>query len=289
MEYFFIDVKLNWFDAQQYCRESYTDLATISSMEDLMRLKTPSPQETWIGKFDDPASWKGVMGNDSNSWRWSATGTTSPGGYQNWAADEPNNYHAINYCVYVLNGQWWDSACSQTYAFVCFSGSSQLGTKQYTLFTALKNREDARSYCRQHYTDLATIEDETENTELTTVISGHKVWIGLYREPWRWSDGSTSNFTNWAVDQPDNLEFNQHCVKVDQYLTWHDAFCYTVEFTFHCEKAMEKKLIHVAKMKLQSAADLSDPFISILNQMEEYLLNMRLTDINLKWKILPQK
>ncbi|KAK7883906.1 hypothetical protein WMY93_027029 [Mugilogobius chulae] len=268
MEYFFIDVKLNWFDAQQYCRESYTDLATISSMEDLMRLKTPSPQETWIGKFDDPASWKGVMGNDSNSWRWSATGTTSPGGYQNWAADEPNNYHAINYCVYVLNGQWWDSACSQTYAFVCFSG-----TKNYTFVNASMTWKDAQSYCRQHHTDLATIRDETENSAVAALSSNASVWIGLYREPWRWSDGSSGTFTNWQNDQPDNYKMNQHCVKLNQYKKYIDAFC-TNLFAFHCEKAVEKKQTHVYRMELQAAVDLSEPSLSTLNQIQEYFLNM---------------
>ncbi|KAK7883830.1 hypothetical protein WMY93_026953 [Mugilogobius chulae] len=214
MEYFFIDVKLNWFDAQQYCRENYTDLATISSMEDLMRLKTPSLQETWIGMFDDPASWKGVMGNDSNSWRWSVTGTTSPGAYQNWKSGEPDNMGSV--------------------------GSSQLGTKKFFLIESYTTWMDALSYCRQHYTDLATIEDNTENAAVNNLIFDYRRWIGLYREPWRWSDGSTSNFTNWALNQPDNYGENQHCVIVDQDRKWQDTYCSDDVFSFHCEKGYRR-------------------------------------------------
>uniref|UniRef100_A0A3B4AGX4 C-type lectin domain-containing protein n=1 Tax=Periophthalmus magnuspinnatus TaxID=409849 RepID=A0A3B4AGX4_9GOBI len=77
--YHFIDVAMTWTEAQQYCRQHYTDLATIHNTEDLDKLTRPSTYtgDAWIGLFDDVASWKGVMGNDSNSWRWSVTGTTS--------------------------------------------------------------------------------------------------------------------------------------------------------------------------------------------------------------------
>ncbi|KAK7883903.1 hypothetical protein WMY93_027026 [Mugilogobius chulae] len=239
MQYYSIDQELNWSEAQQYCREHYTDLATVSSMEDLMRMKTLK-SDTWIGKFDDPASWQGVMGNDSNSWRWSATGNTSPGGYQNWKSNEPNNYLSNNYCVHITNGLWADAGCQHTIAFACFTGSTG-GSKEFILVTAVKTWEEARSYCREHYTDLAVIEDAAENSAVAALNPSSNVWIGLYREAWRWSDGSTSTFTNWAT--------------------------------------MERKRIHVMKMKNQAAVDLSDSSISTLNQIQSYLLNMGLTDL----------
>uniref|UniRef100_A0A8C6SMU3 C-type lectin domain-containing protein n=1 Tax=Neogobius melanostomus TaxID=47308 RepID=A0A8C6SMU3_9GOBI len=65
--------------------------------------------------------------------------------------------------------------------------------KQYTYISTSKSWEDARSYCRQHYTDLAMIEDESENTAVAAVlVTNQWAWIGLYRQPWRWSDGSDS-------------------------------------------------------------------------------------------------
>ncbi|KAK7883836.1 hypothetical protein WMY93_026959 [Mugilogobius chulae] len=38
--------------------------------------------------------------------------------------------------------------------------------------------KDAQSYCRQHHTDLAMIEDEAENTAVTSIASD-KVWIAV--------------------------------------------------------------------------------------------------------------
>uniref|UniRef100_A0A3Q3N6P3 C-type lectin domain-containing protein n=1 Tax=Labrus bergylta TaxID=56723 RepID=A0A3Q3N6P3_9LABR len=70
-EFHYIDLKMNWADAQQYCREKYIDLATIESKVDNNRLKGIEPSEAWIGLHDDPLSWKGIGGNERNSWRWS--------------------------------------------------------------------------------------------------------------------------------------------------------------------------------------------------------------------------
>uniref|UniRef100_A0A3Q3FNH7 C-type lectin domain-containing protein n=1 Tax=Labrus bergylta TaxID=56723 RepID=A0A3Q3FNH7_9LABR len=68
-EFHYIDLKMNWADAQQYCREKYIDLATIESKVDNNRLKGIEPSEAWIGLHDDPLSWKGIGGNERNSWR----------------------------------------------------------------------------------------------------------------------------------------------------------------------------------------------------------------------------
>lgn len=118
---------MNWADAQHYCREKYTDLATIESMDDISRLKPDfSYTWAWIGLKDDPESWKGDLGNDSNSWRWSTTGETSKTGYQSWDVNEPNSKKANENCVLMANdGKWRDANCQFSLSFVCYTGEKR--------------------------------------------------------------------------------------------------------------------------------------------------------------------
>uniref|UniRef100_A0A673B6U5 C-type lectin domain-containing protein n=1 Tax=Sphaeramia orbicularis TaxID=375764 RepID=A0A673B6U5_9TELE len=89
-QYHYVNMSMSWSDAQRYCREKYTDLATFENMEDIERLNRPGLLTTWawIGLRDDPKAWTGTMGNDGNSWRWSANHQIT--GFHNWKSGEPN-------------------------------------------------------------------------------------------------------------------------------------------------------------------------------------------------------
>lgn len=118
-------MKLTWANAQQYCRANYDDLATIESSNDLSNAAFAN-SPAWIGLSDDPNAWKYNMGNESNSWRWSATGETSPTGYQNWLAGQPDNNGGHETCVLMeAVGQWNDVTCDQVMYFVCYSGKKR--------------------------------------------------------------------------------------------------------------------------------------------------------------------
>ena len=117
---------MNWTDAQQYCRDKYTDLATIESMDDISRLKADfSYSWAWIGLSDDPKSWKTSMGIDSNSWRWSTTGETSKTGFQMWDSTQPDYKLGKETCGVIDDrGRWFDWDCSATKYFICYNGKS---------------------------------------------------------------------------------------------------------------------------------------------------------------------
>lgn len=86
-----------------------------------MMVRPSTNQEgVWIGLNDDPTDWKGVMGNNTNSWRWSLTGQTSKTSYCNWQPGQPDFAGAMETCV-VANpyGQWVDVNCNIKYWSIC--------------------------------------------------------------------------------------------------------------------------------------------------------------------------
>uniref|UniRef100_A0A3Q3M653 C-type lectin domain-containing protein n=1 Tax=Mastacembelus armatus TaxID=205130 RepID=A0A3Q3M653_9TELE len=119
--YYYVGTKMSFPQAQQYCREKFKDLATIGIKEELSRLSKPSLTWTWIGLSDNPISWKGIMGNDSNSWRWSVTGQTSKSKYSNWSLGQPDFAGGTQRCVGVNSfGEWNDYHCEERQMSICF-------------------------------------------------------------------------------------------------------------------------------------------------------------------------
>ncbi|KAK7883834.1 hypothetical protein WMY93_026957 [Mugilogobius chulae] len=163
------------------------------------------------------------------------------------------------------------------------------GSKQYNHISTMMTWDEAQSYCRQHHTDLATIEDQTENSAAASVlVANQATWFGLYRKPWRWSDGSDSRFTNWISGQPNNNN-EQHCVSELDTREWGDGTC-SVTLPFVCAKAFKTRT-NTFMLKLQSDVDLSIPSTSmqIIEKVSLKLQDKRLTDFNVKWKVPPEK
>lgn len=91
---------------------------------------------------------------------------------------------------------------------------------------------ESQSYCRAHHTDLATVRNMAENQKMAELLSesgGDKVWIGLFRESWKWSDGSTSSFRYWRQEggEPNNISGKEACVVAEFSLSgkWADIDC----------------------------------------------------------------
>ncbi|KAF5899458.1 macrophage mannose receptor 1-like isoform X6, partial [Clarias magur] len=70
----------------------------------------------------------------------------------------------------------------------------------------------AQAYCRTHYTDLASSLNSSDNEILGLIqyTQGFS-WIGLYRDTWKWSDGSNATNIPWAPGKPDNSLGKQNC------------------------------------------------------------------------------
>ncbi|KAK7910524.1 hypothetical protein WMY93_015208 [Mugilogobius chulae] len=122
LQYYFINKDFNWSDASVYCKENYHGLAIVNSLDRNNMLKE-FPGQVWIGLSDREDSWKGVMGQDRNSWRWSTNDTVTPDGFQNWTTGQPDNEKSNQLCVTMTNGQWTDDFCGLVFPFICYTAS----------------------------------------------------------------------------------------------------------------------------------------------------------------------
>ncbi|XP_067449644.1 macrophage mannose receptor 1-like isoform X2 [Thunnus thynnus] len=228
-------------EAQGYCRDNYTDLATIDNMEDVTILNNTADLSKMVYPEYSYRAWIGLY-NDVNSWRWSLSDRHfyKPGEaeFRKWYPGEPNNQHSAEYCAQMYDGgQWNDANCTKSFRAVCSDVRGSVVT--FVLINTIMTWTEAQSHCREHYTDLASVRNEEENQKVKDLIpAGQKVWIGLFRDSWKWSDGSNSSFRNWSPSEPNGG--NEYCVAADLGRSgqWEDWTC-DVKKAFVCYKAGE--------------------------------------------------
>uniref|UniRef100_A0A8C2YXT0 C-type lectin domain-containing protein n=1 Tax=Cyclopterus lumpus TaxID=8103 RepID=A0A8C2YXT0_CYCLU len=75
------------------------------------------------------------------------------------------------------------------------------GPNRFVLISTKMTWTEAQSSCREHHTDLALVRNMEEN-QIVQSLNPIEVWIGLFRDPWKWSDGSDSSFRKWNPPEP---------------------------------------------------------------------------------------
>ncbi|XP_049425181.1 C-type mannose receptor 2-like [Epinephelus fuscoguttatus] len=190
-EYHFVEEKKNWTEAQQYCREHHTDLATVSDMTDMERLRDSAQNQdgAWIGLYS-------TAGEDNRMWHWSLPGVEFNDTNTKWAPGEPDDIDFPANCVCIRNNLWWDSHCSRhKHAFICYDERRQSNKTFHLIEDKIKTWPQAQNYCRKRHTDLVSGDQQLEDDEFKREYkSDNWVWIGLFRDSWRWSDGSSFSF-----------------------------------------------------------------------------------------------
>ncbi|XP_048017501.1 macrophage mannose receptor 1-like [Megalobrama amblycephala] len=226
-QYHFINVMKTWTEAQRYCRESYTDLATIDDMNDMNELKKSvndgGVQYVWIG----------LQKTGVDKWQWSSG---EPVLYLNWNPSQPEGRDD---CGMMMDGQWHDLPCNKHHHFICNNTNTGLVFVNQTM-----NWTEARSHCRQNHIDLVSVRNQNEDQQVANIIGSHRwTWIGLsrVRDLWRWSDQSNSSFRYWKTGQPDLNMYGENCTVVEPNAQgqWSDVSC-NQTYPFVC---YEDKLI----------------------------------------------
>ncbi|KAL2078942.1 hypothetical protein ACEWY4_024686 [Coilia grayii] len=216
-----------WTEAQQYCREKFTDLATIDDMAEMEKIKS-AVQDTGVG-----LAWIGLK---QGRWQWSLADRgfyrENEAEFTNWDDGQPNGGNNEERdgedCVANHdNKKWHNYPCNRQIPFLCYNGTNS--THPYVLVSPAKNWTDAQRYCREKHTDLASVRNQTENELIVKARGSHKgeVWIGLFRDAWEWSDGRSSSFHLWGPGEPNYVGSGQHgfCVEMKSSGLWNDESC----------------------------------------------------------------
>ncbi|XP_062409803.1 C-type mannose receptor 2-like [Sardina pilchardus] len=223
MKFHVVKEQKSWTEAQQYCREEFTDLATIDDMTENEKVKSMihAGENAWIGL-------------KRGDWQWSLADRDFYGEneaeFRNWAPGQPNG--GGEECGFMWHGgKWHDFRCHESSPFICYDGGDS--THPYVLVNEEKTWADAQRYCREQHTDLASVRNQAENDQIKGVIahSSHdqiegvrgdkEAWIGLFR--YTWSDGSSSTFRHWGAEEPNNK--GVACTEIMPSGQWKDADC----------------------------------------------------------------
>ncbi|XP_039624766.1 asialoglycoprotein receptor 1-like [Polypterus senegalus] len=146
------------------------------------------------------------------------------------------------------------------------------------------NWYSAQNYCRVNYTDLVSIRNESKNHEIMKKAQGSPFWIGLFNNPWKWSDGGTSTFktpsTYWYGYCWKGQEL---CVGGTQGGKWKEYDC-TQPNPFFCGKRKEtKKMFLRINFESQINADVHIFSDAILNELKKYIPQQALMNNNISW------
>nr|XP_055046007.1 putative C-type lectin domain family 20 member A [Misgurnus anguillicaudatus] len=248
-QYILIQTQMSWDEAQSYCRQNYFDLVTVQNNEDWKLL-----QET-VQSATVSAAWTGLY-NDIYSWRWSYQDENVT--FNSWYTPEPNNVLGIEECGNTDSTGWSDWPCTSKHPFLCFNETATVSDR-FVLITDEMTWPEAQNYCRQNYTDLATIQNQADKDLLTTKIGTNtQPWIGLFRDSWKWSDGSKVSSIRWKSSTRNTDGKDQRpCGAAGPDGLIVDQFC-SDPLPFICLKYSKKQIV---RTEIKSGLNLNDPAV----------------------------
>ncbi|XP_042566467.1 secretory phospholipase A2 receptor-like, partial [Clupea harengus] len=188
--------KKNWTEAQRYCQENFTDLATIYNMREMEMLNSTKNEEgankAWIG-----------LKQGSPKWQWSLADRDfyreNEAEFRKWEG-QPQGTDK-NCAVMKGNGSWHNRKCSDTKPFICYD------EKLLVLVRENKTWKEALQYCRERHVDLVSVTSEQIQRwvrgRVKEASSAH-VWLGLRHSCnlgfWFWVNGETVCYSNLAPE-----------------------------------------------------------------------------------------
>ncbi|XP_031441193.1 macrophage mannose receptor 1-like [Clupea harengus] len=184
----------NWTEAQRYCRDEFTDLATINNMREMEMLNSTK------NKTGNANAWIGLKQGSSPKWQWSLADRDfyreDKAEFRKWDSDQPQG--TTNCTVMGKgDGEWHNECCSATKPFICYDDKLVLVRQNKTWIEALQ-------YCREHHVDLVSVTSERIQRWVRGRAKGASsthVWLGLRYSCmgfWFWVNGEAVCYNNLA-------------------------------------------------------------------------------------------
>ncbi len=115
-QYHFINMRKNWTEAQRFCREMYTDLATVTNedeMNSLFKTITDNSYDVYTGLYR----------GEVFRWHWTLPDSVyNEKTFQNWGRNQPDQNNNEGCAAMDNNGKWSSDSCDTQMQFVCFNG-----------------------------------------------------------------------------------------------------------------------------------------------------------------------
>ncbi|XP_051566184.1 C-type mannose receptor 2-like [Myxocyprinus asiaticus] len=281
-KFVFVNELKTYDDAQSFCRKHHNDLASIEDLTDLNDLQTA------VSGITEPSAWIGLKKEGPPLWYWSLYDSEfyreGEAEYRNWRTGEPNNQGGIENCVVIDDGgQFRDTSCSSQRQFICYDGNVNV-IQRYVIINQPMTWNNAQTHCRKTHTDLVSIRNLEENQQVHALVpAGVVAFIGLFKDPFRWSDNSRSSFRRWSLNEPDN---SGPCVEhIFQLNAWKDQNCSTAR-PFICTSVLKKT--QILKVKVKSSLNVNYPAImtTLLQKIQQKLVDLGMsTDAKLVWRV----
>uniref|UniRef100_A0A674DR85 C-type lectin domain-containing protein n=1 Tax=Salmo trutta TaxID=8032 RepID=A0A674DR85_SALTR len=214
----------NWTDAQEYCRQHYTNLSIIHTEEDWKAIQYA------LSNFSGDV-WIGLNGNgpvQTQKWSWSDGEDLM---FLNW--DGGFGSVLDIHCAVSVSSRFRQQLCNTTLPYMCqygmgspfqslklllfplqitgFRHDNGETEKVYELITEPKIQEEAVKACNHQQGELASICNQKEQDAFDELTKGI-TWIGLKHQDNKWNWSSGEPFQKW--DNP-MLVGDGNCVKLN--------------------------------------------------------------------------
>ncbi|XP_041925999.1 C-type lectin lectoxin-Lio2-like isoform X4 [Alosa sapidissima] len=171
--------------------------------------------------------------------------------------------------------------------------------RQFHVVKEQKSWTEAQQYCREEFTDLATIDDMTEMEKVKSMIQeagAGDAWIGLKTGEWQWSLAdrdfyreNEAEFRNWYPGQPGGGG-GEECVGMIAG-TWHDYWC-SSSSPFICYDDPKEVKSQIVRVELQVASHviINDPAVqqAFVQQIQQRLRESGMpAGAKLTWRTQP--